>query len=367
MSMDIRKALFEAKRRFLRDPNVVAVGIGTKRVGGRDTGETCISVSVKKKRQYIADKFFVEPIFRGHRTDVNETGEIVAEMFRWSYLTYDRVRGTFQNDGPLSLTQRRRPCPPGYSVGSYRITAGTLGAWLYDGAGERVMLSNNHVLANCGNCIPGDDILQPGPTDGGDRPAFGRLLEYVRINFDGKDKKPLADAYWKAWRWLPNLLAKLVGCPYRLRVMRGEADPHTVDQPSPNLVDAATADVREGWVEKEYAKIGKPAVGFQELALGDRVQKVGRTTERTSGTVSAVDVMTRVSYGMHGVATFDDQLEIRADDGEFSAPGDSGSTILTDDDNLRIGGLLFAGSSGLEPVTIANRISHVVTLLGLRF
>ena len=70
-----------------------------------------------------------------------------------------------------------------------------------------------------------------------------------------------------------------------------------------------------------------------------------------------------LTYGGGKIATFDNQLEIRADSGEFSAGGDSGSAILTLSDDPYLGGLLFAGGSG---ITIANRISHVVSLLGLR-
>lgn len=71
--------------------------------------------------------------------------------------------------------------------------------------------------------------------------------------------------------------------------------------------------------------------------------------------------MIRVQYSADKIATFDDQLEMRADSGEFSQPGDSGSAILGEDGYL--GGLLFAGGSG---VTITNRISHVMSLLGGR-
>jgi len=73
------------------------------------------------------------------------------------------------------------------------------------------------------------------------------------------------------------------------------------------------------------------------------------------------DQQTQVDYGTSGTATFDDQLVIRADSGEFSAPGDSGSAVFGEDAFL--GGLLFAGGEG---ITIVNRISHVVSLLAVR-
>jgi hypothetical protein len=66
----------------------------------------------------------------------------------------------------------------------------------------------------------------------------------------------------------------------------------------------------------------------------------------------------QVDYGNQGTATFEDQLIVRADSGEFSAGGDSGSAVANEDRFL--GGLLFAGGDG---ITIVNRISHVVAAL----
>jgi hypothetical protein len=102
-------------------------------------------------------------------------------------------------------------------------------------------------------------------------------------------------------------------------------------------------------------------LGVRDLILGDAVQKVGRTTERTYGTVEGTDGIVRVSYGDAGIAEFEDQVIIRGEDGEFSAGGDSGSAILTLDGY--VGGLLFAGGGGQ---TIANKFSHVQAFLGVR-
>ncbi|MHC4440599.1 MAG: fibronectin type III domain-containing protein, partial [Planctomycetota bacterium] len=60
-----------------------------------------------------------------------------------------------------------RPVPIGVSTGHFAITAGTIGCRLTDG--ENIYaLSNNHVYADENNGIPGlDNVLQPGPYDGG--------------------------------------------------------------------------------------------------------------------------------------------------------------------------------------------------------
>jgi hypothetical protein len=246
------------------------------------------------------------------------------------------------------------------------VTAGTLGAWVRRGSGqEYYILSNNHVVANSNDTSLGISIWQPGRADGGSAAdQFARLTEYVRIRFDneqngnGNGKKSSSSFAWRAWKWPANFLADLLGCPYRLVVAR----PNQLDQPYPNLVDAALAQVIvESNVELDIPEIGE-IQGIADLQLGDRVQKTGRTTEHTTGMVEVVGAESVVNYGPgKGDATFADQIVIRADSGDFSAGGDSGSAILTEDNVL--GGLLFAGGSG---VTIANKISNVVSLLGIR-
>jgi hypothetical protein len=262
-----------------------------------------------------------------------------------------------------SLTQRKRPCPPGYSVGHPLVTAGTLGAWVKRGSGdEHYILSNNHVIANSNDTTLGEFIRQPGRADGGtEDDRFARLTDFVRIRFDnenGNGKKSGSAFAWRAWKWPANWIARLLDCPYRLVVVR----PNQVEQPHPNLVDAAVAQViLETWVDLNIPQIGE-IEGIRDLQLGDRGQKTGRTTEHTTGMVEVVGSSSVVDYGPgNGNATFQDQIIVRADSGDFSAPGDSGSAIITEDGFL--GGLLFAGGSG---VTVANKISHVVSLLGVR-
>ena len=341
-SRELRAALAQAKQSLKGHPDVVSVGIGLKYRGGVRTDEVCLVVGVRKKLAAadVARERLIPARIADQATDVVQYGQIKA----------------------LELTQRRRPCPPGYSIGHALVTAGTLGAWVRRGQGsERYVLSNNHVLAASNEASPGDFIRQPGRADGGtDDDRFARLTEYVRIRFDGGDgggKKPAAALAWRGWKWPANQLARLLGCPYRLEVR-----PLAVEQPYPNLVDAAVARVNlEEWVDVEVPSIGEPA-GIRDLELGDRVQKTGRTTEHTRGLVETVGAQVQVDYGAgSGTATFDDQLVIRADSGEFSAPGDSGSAVFGED--VFLGGLLFAGGEG---ITIVNRISHVVSLLGVR-
>jgi hypothetical protein len=340
-SRELRDALAQAKQSLKGHPDVVSVGIGFKYRGGVRTDEVAIVVGVRKKLAAadVARERLVPARIAGQPTDVVQYGQIKA----------------------LELTAKRRPCPPGYSIGHALVTAGTLGAWVRRGQGsERYVLSNNHVLAASNEASPGDFIRQPGRADGGtEDDRFARLTEFVRIRFDGGNgdgKKTAAALAWRGWKWPANQVARLVGCPFRLEVR-----PLAVEQPYPNLVDAAVARVNlEEWVDPEVPKIGEPA-GIRDFQLGDRVQKTGRTTEHTRGFVEVVGSQVQVDYGTSGTATFDDQLIIRADAGEFSGPGDSGSCVFGEDAFL--GGLLFAGGEG---ITVINRISHVVSLLGVR-
>lgn len=89
-----------------------------------------------------------------------------------------------------------RPVPIGVSTGHPDITAGTIGFKVTDSAGNVYALSNNHVYANQNDATTGDDVIQPGTIDGGsvgpnpaviDGDEIGTLFQFVDINFSGGD------------------------------------------------------------------------------------------------------------------------------------------------------------------------------------
>lgn len=214
-------------------------------------------------------------------------------------------------------TAKYRPAPIGVSVGHPNITAGTIGARVVDGQGNAYILSNNHVLANSNNASIGDNILQPGNFDGGTNPgdAIGTLYDFEPIVFGG----------------------------------------------SPNYMDAAIAAVPNADLLSETLPggYGSPSGQIVNPAVGQSVQKCGRTTECTVGTVEEVNVTVSVCFAGFIVctssATFVNQFTITP--GSFSDGGDSGSLIVTNDGNNHAVGLLFAGSSTR---TIANPIGVVL-------
>jgi len=220
------------------------------------------------------------------------------------------------------LRTRVRPLRPGLSIANANVTAGTLGAFVTDADDVRYALSNWHVLAGPASTDAGDPILQPAPYDGG----------------------TAVDEVGTLDRTAP------------------------LDPAGTNTVDAALCLLDEPQVDAIYP-IGTvtrtaPAEG------GEQVAKIGRTTGTTAGHVTAVELDgVRVGYGEElGELTFDNQIEVEGEAGAFSAGGDSGSLVYTDD-AVAIG-LLFAGSQTGGPdgtgLTFVNPIDDVLRALEVR-
>lgn len=305
------------ERELMRKPNAVAVGIGYKISGGVQTDEPAVIVSVKQKvpLAQLSAADAVPKLVGGVQTDVIETGEIVA----------------FQDP-----RQRMRPARPGVSIGHYQITAGTLGC-LARKNGEVFILSNNHVLANSNNAQVGDPIWQPGKADGGtSADQIGTLSEFVAIAFDGSAPPP-------------------IGCLAQLLAFFGVKPRAMQNEPGNNKVDCALArPTTPDLVTPDILNIGVPT-GVGTATLGTQVQKSGRTTGYTTGTILQIDVTVSVNYG-GPIATFTGQLMA----GAMSQGGDSGSAVL--DMSKRVAGLLFAGS---PTTTIINPIQFVISMLGI--
>jgi hypothetical protein len=306
---------------------VVATGIGYKETGGTKTTTLCVVCSVKEKvaSTLLSGRDLVPATIDGTPTDVVRSGVIRALQ---------------------APTDRFRPAPGGVSVGHVAITAGTLGCWVTKN-GEKVILSNNHVLANSNDAETGDPILQPGPFDGGNFPQdhIANLAQFVPIAFEGQPSEcQFANAVISVF----NLGCRAINSNTRYRVTNVQA----VD----NLVDAAIArPLNPADIKDEILNIG-PIQGTVQGELGMAIKKSGRTTGFTTGEIQQVDVTANVEYGAGQIALFTDQLLA----GAMSQGGDSGSTVL-DDDN-RLTGLLFAGS---DTTTIINRIENVFSALGI--
>jgi hypothetical protein len=285
--------------------NVVGVGIGEKVTNGRPTGRLAVKVLVKEKQseESVSSEALVPSSIGGTETDVEESGEIRAQMF----------------------TARRRPAPCGVSIGNCNmIMAGTLGC-LVTRSQQLFILSNNHVMALVNTSPLNAGIPQPGRLDGGvcAPDIIARLSQFVPINF-----APAAN----------NLVDAAIA------------------QTNPALVNRRI--LRLGGVLQAIAPgIAAPVVNLQ-------VQKSGRTTQYRRGVIDVVNLTINVSYApLGGVARFVQQFRVRGQGSIFSDRGDSGSLITTFPQNQPVG-LLFAGNAA-NNMTFANPIRTVLAAFGV--
>jgi hypothetical protein len=195
--------------------------------------------------------------------------------------------------------------------------SGTLGAMITDGVNQYI-LSNNHVLGRSDQAVAGEDVSQPGLIDNGCRIAtiVGDYVGAVRLGSN---------------------------------------------------VDAAIAQVRPGTMDSTgfIEDIGVPGSTITLPTVGLSVAKSGRTTGFTTGTISSINTSVSVQYqagcggGKKFTVSYTNQVVINSS--TFSAGGDSGSLIVTNNASHNPVALLFAGSS---TSTIGNPISEVLTKLG---
>lgn len=329
----IKKDISNISNELLKKPGVVSVGIGFKKTGGKKTDQISVicSVEVKKPKEALKEKDMVPKEIKGFATDVVESGVIKA----------------------FGVLDNIRPALGGDSIGHYAITAGTLGCAVHKN-GQKMILSNNHVMANSNEAQVGDMILKPGVYDGGTAADKIAVLEqWEKINFIG-DNLPDTDCpIAKSLANFLNILSFIFGRKSRLRAYSLET--------STNLIDAALAKpLVDDDIENKIREIGKIS-NIDYLELGMNVRKFGRTTGYTEGEVEQVNVTTQVSYGTNKIAVFSDQVIITTDGtsyDHFSQPGDSGSAVLCGN---KLVGLLFAGS---DTVTIVNRIENVFNIFG---
>lgn len=99
----------------------------------------------------------------------------------------------------------------------------------------------------------------------------------------------------------------------------------------------------------------------ENVDIGLKVQKYGRTTALTKGAVNAINATINVGYSS-GTARFGNQIVVYARK-PFIKAGDSGSLLVTDPEKKPVG-LLFAGTADGK-WAIANRINLVLDRFGV--
>jgi Peptidase family S64 len=196
--------------------------------------------------------------------------------------------------------------------------SGTLGSLVTDGSTQYI-LSNNHVLARSDQANAGEDVSQPGLIDNNCNVAT------VVADF-------------------------------------------SIASPLGSNVDAALAQLRPGTMDSTgfIEDIGVPNSLTITPAVGLAVAKSGRTTGFTTGTIGSVNTSVSVQYqrscgsGKKFVVSYTNQVVINSS--TFSAGGDSGSLIVSNNAAHNPVALLYAGSSS---TTIGNPIGEVLSKLAI--
>jgi hypothetical protein len=193
--------------------------------------------------------------------------------------------------------------------------SGTLGALVKDNNNVNYILSNNHVLAIGDKAVAGDDISQPGLIDS-------------------------------------NCQISTIVADFTVAPRLG------------SNVDAAIAQLRTGMMDPTgfIEDIGIPSSVVRNASVGLGVAKSGRTTGFQTGTISSINSSVTVKYtvecGSNRGTNVSYTNQVVINSSTFSAGGDSGSLIVTNDSNHQPVALLFAGSS---TTTIGNPIGEVLS------
>lgn len=213
-----------------------------------------------------------------------------------------------------------RPVPIGVSTGNaLECSAGTIGARVKGNSNNVYALSNNHVYALENKAPIGSQVMQPGLYDTqcvityGDQ-QIGSLSRYEPIIFSTS---------------------------------------------ASNTIDAAIALSSAGDLGNSTPSdgYGTPKSATVQEGLGLAVQKYGRTTSLTKGTVTGINATVNVGYSS-GTARFEKQIIVQSTK-PFIKAGDSGSLLVTDPGRNPVG-LLFAGNL-TGKYAVANPIDFVLS------
>ena len=220
--------------------------------------------------------------------------------------------------GQIKPTKRfDRPVPIGVSTGNEEeCSAGTIGCRVKKG-NKVFALSNNHVYALENDASPNSEILQPGRFD-------------TKCDIDPND-----------------VMGQLF-----------DFEPIVFSTQASNTIDAAialssTSDLDTSTPSDGY---GTPKSNTVAAGVGMDVQKYGRTTSLTNGTILAINTTVDVAY-FNGTARFVNQICVESQK-PFIKAGDSGSLMVTDPGRNPVGLLYAADASG--KFSVANPIDLVL-------
>ena len=301
--------------RLMRLPEVVGTAVGL-------TEDNLPAILVLTKKRM--DAGVIPENLEGTPVVAKVTGEI----FAMQHLPPHRGGKIDPAIGPY-----QRPVPIGVSTGVYArglndCLAGTITCRVKDNSGNVYALSNNHVYA-LENTAPiggqnGSLVVQPGLYDTNcvfnSQIVIGQLANFVPINFN----------------------------------------PGTTNQVDAAIALSSTAELGTATPSDGY---GTPSSTTVPASIFQSVQKYGRTTLLTRGTIFGINATVTVNYGSSGNATFVNQIVVFSFR-HFIGAGDSGSLLVTNDSNANPVGLVFAGNSS-GTYAIANPINAVLNSFGI--
>lgn len=190
-------------------------------------------------------------------------------------------------------------------------TAGTLGAIVAKSDGTHYCLSNNHVFGGCNHTPKGQPILAPSTIDV--QPGSPPVVQFA-------------------------LFESLV-----------ELRSGDVNYVPTQKIDAAIASISDvNLVTSKQGSFYDTPASVRDPNLGERVKKVGRTTELTHGIVeSRIPSLVPLPYKSRmfsAVVNYAEVWMVRKEGGEpFALPGDSGSLVVSAKGDASVG-LLFAAT-----------------------
>jgi len=298
---EVRFAMREALRQWIYDPNVTYIDYGWRVRRGTllDREPPCIRIHVIEKLPKSALEAATQKrMTRGtiQKTIAGFPVDVPQGAFRLNQGWWGWGGGLRQPVNPRA--GRITPMQGGISVSdAYRSIYGTLGGLVIDReSGDRMILSNFHVLAGYWHARPGWPIYQPARGDGGSRAdTVARLCRHAMASN------------------LDAAVAELTGSRQLIN--------HQFD----------LAPVRGvGWAQ-----------------AGMEVIKSGRTTGITRGRVTGVEGTAKMSYnGVYRLIHHVMNIEPRQGT-DVSAGGDSGAFWL-DEETMNVVGLHFASGKREE-------------------
>lgn len=228
------------------------------------------------------------------------------------------------------------------SGNSIACCSGTLGSLVTRG-GTSYILSNNHVLARSdlgtttAGATPGDNIIQPGLVDTfcgqGPTTIIANLAEFYNLETGAAPRVDAAVAQ--------PVQSNVIDAQGRILYLGATTDTNSVPVPG-----------------APHAGSGLPETN---ALISRGVAKSGRSTGLTCSSITAIGTSITIQYskGCGSSTTFAERFtnQVVVAGGAFSAPGDSGSLIVTQDTADPVA-LLFAGS---DMDTAGNPIGDVLS------